>query len=472
MSRTEINFLDEKDKVLPQPKKKISRLAKLLLYLLVIFLVASFAFGIGIISSGEHLSQTFGNLSLWGQIKHLIGSDDKKLAGAADDRINILLLGMGGVGHDGPYLTDTIIIASFKPSTKQVALISVPRDLLVQVPGHGWRKVNNANALGELADAGNGAKLASEAIGQTFDLPIHYYVRIDFNGFVQLVDDLGGVTIDVEHTLDDPLYPVKGKETATTTERYEHLFIEPGPHRFDGELTLKYVRSRQARGIEGSDFARSQRQQKVLLAIKEKVLRFGTLANPYKVSKVMDTLSQHLSTNFKVWELLALFGMTKDVSEQSVTHRVFDDGPDGLVHAAITEDGAFVLKPNAGNFSEMQAVVRYIFEPQQITAKQPQRVEIQNGTKITGLAYRTSQYLESLGYEVIELGNAPTQDYQKTVIYNVSGNETSTAAADRIGELLDAEIAPVLPEWVTATSSRKVNSNTNVLIILGEDRQE
>ena len=124
MSRTEINFLDEKDKVLPQPKKKIPRLSKLLLYLLALFLVSTVAFGIGVISSGENLSQTFGNLSLWGQIKHLMGSDDKELAGAADDRINVLLLGMGGVGHDGPYLTDTIILASFKPSTKQGALVS------------------------------------------------------------------------------------------------------------------------------------------------------------------------------------------------------------------------------------------------------------------------------------------------------------------------------------------------------------
>ncbi|OGY50845.1 MAG: hypothetical protein A3J59_03260 [Candidatus Buchananbacteria bacterium RIFCSPHIGHO2_02_FULL_56_16] len=472
MSRTEINFLDEKDKVLPQPKKKIPRLSKLLLYLLALFLVSTVAFGIGVISSGENLSQTFGNLSLWGQIKHLMGSDDKELAGAADDRINVLLLGMGGVGHDGPYLTDTIILASFKPSTKQVALVSVPRDLLVKIPGYGWRKVNNANAFGELNDSGQGAKLASEVISATFDLPIHYYVRIDFNGFVKLIDDLGGITVDVEHTLDDPFYPVKGKETATTTERYEHLYLEPGSHRFDGESALKYVRSRQARGIEGSDFARSQRQQKVLLAVKDKVLRFGTLANPYKVSRIMDTLSQHLSTNFKVWELMALFGMTKDVEAQNVTHRVFDDGPDGLVYAAIGDDGAFILKPRAGNFSEMSAVVRYIFDPAQLAAKQPLRVEIQNGTKINGLALRTSEYLESLGYEVIKLGNAPTQDYQKTVIYDVTASAPSTAAATRIGELLDAGVAPALPEWVTATSSQKVNSRTDILIILGQDRQD
>ena len=111
-------------------------------------------------------------------------------------------------------------------------------------------------------------------------------------------------------------------------------------------------------------------------------------------------------------------------------------------------------------------------DPAQLAAKQPLRVEIQNGTKINGLALRTSEYLESLGYEVIKLGNAPTQDYQKTVIYDVTASDPSTAAASRIGELLDAGVAPALPEWVTATSSQKVNSRTDILIILGQDRQD
>ena len=125
-----------------------------------------------------------------------------------------------------------------------------------------------------------------------------------------------------------------------------------------------------------------------------------------------------------------------------------------------------------GRLGKRGGGARYIFAPAQLAAKQPLRVEIQNGTKINGLALRTSEYLESLGYEVIKLGNAPTQDYQKTVIYDVTASAPSTAAATRIGELLDAGVAPALPEWVTATSSQKVNSRTDILIILGQDRQD
>ena len=473
MTRTEINFLEEQDKLIQKPKKKIFRISKIIIYLLIIFIILSIVFGINIVASGENLSQTLGNLSLVSQIKHLMSSDDKKLAGETEDRINILLLGMGGAGHDGPYLTDTIIIASFKPSTQQVAFISVPRDLLAQIPGYGWRKINHANAFGEVKNPGQGGQLASQVVSQVFNLPIHYYFRIDFNGFVQIIDDLGGITIDVENTLEDERYPIKGQETATTSERYEHLYIEAGRRHMDGSLALKYVRSRQAKGIEGSDFARSQRQQQVLLAVKNKAISFGTLANPYKISKIMDTLSQHLSTDLKAWEIIQLYGLTKEVEKDNIINRVFNDSPGGQLYAAITEEGAFVLQPNAGDFSELQFISKNIFDPEAIATQQPKKIEIQNGTNITGLAYRTSQYLQSLGYQVIKAGNAPTKDYKKTVIYDLETNlglENITTL--ELSELLETEIAPALPGWITSTSSRQVGSQTDILIILGQDRKD
>ncbi|MFA6410800.1 MAG: LCP family protein, partial [Candidatus Buchananbacteria bacterium] len=191
--RTNIDFLDESDKLVAKPKKKkIRTFGKIIIYLLVIGGIIFISSSVGVISSGEHLAQTFGNVSLWGQIKHLISSDSKKLAGQEDDRINILLLGIGGENHDGPYLTDTNIIASFKPSTKQVALVSIPRDLLVPIPGYGWMKINHADAYGELKNPGRGGELSSQVVSQVFNIPIHYYVRIDFAGFKQIIDDLGG----------------------------------------------------------------------------------------------------------------------------------------------------------------------------------------------------------------------------------------------------------------------------------------
>ena len=471
MTRTEIDFLNEKDKLPKIPKKKIKSISKLITYILIIFIILLIFFGVDIITSGENLAQTLGNVGLWGQIKHLIGSEDKKLDGEDEDRINILLLGMGGIEHEGPYLTDTMILASFKPSTKQVALISIPRDLTVPIPGYGWRKINNANSIGEVNNPGAGGELAKQVISQVFDIPIHYYVRIDFAGFKKIVDDLGGVTIEVENTLDDEYYPVPGKETATTTERYEHLYIEAGKTQMDGELALKYVRSRQAKGIEGSDFARSKRQQQVLTAVKEKGLSFGTLANPYKVSRIMDTLAQHLSTDLEVWEIIRLFNLGKDVDQESFIHRVFDDSPTGLLYSALTEEGAFILQPKAGDFSELQLVVKNIFDPELAAKMQPKRIEIQNGTKINGLASQTAQYLQSLGYQVTRLKNAPTQDYQKTVIYNLAENPEDKTTAE-LADLLKAEVAQTIPDWAEATTTSQVSPYTDILIILGQDRKD
>jgi LCP family protein required for cell wall assembly len=471
MTRTDIDFLNEQDRPVKKPKHKLKFISKLIIYLLIIFVILFITFSIDVITSGENLAKTLGNVGLWGQIKYLIGSEDKKLTGEEEDRINVLLLGMGGVEHEGPYLTDTIMIASFKPSTDQVALISVPRDLLVPIPGYGWRKINNANALGEVNNPGLGGELSKKIISQVFNIPIHYYVRIDFTGFKKIIDDLGGITIDVENTLDDKNYPVPGKETATTSERYEHLYIESGRHHMDGDLALKYVRSRQARGIEGSDFARSKRQQQILMAVKDKGLSFSTLVNPYKISKLMDTLSQHLATNVKVWEIIRFFNLGKDVEEENIIRRVFNDDPDGLLYSTLTENGAFVLQPKAGDFSELQVVAHNIFNPELAAKIQPKRIEIQNGTKISGLAYRTSQYLQSLGYQVIKISNAPTQDYQKTVIYNLMA-ESENKLADNLTQLLEAELALIVPNWILSTTTPQVSPHADVLIILGQDRKD
>jgi len=471
MTRTDLDFLSEKDKLINQPRRRLSPVSKVILYALIIFVSGSIFFGASVITSGEHLSQTLGNSSLWGQLKHLISSGDRSLNGEEDDRINVLLLGMGGLDHDGPFLTDTMMVASFKPSTKQVALISLPRDLLVQIPGNGWRKINHANSFGEVENPGHGGELATEVVSQVLGIPIQYYVRIDFAGFKNIIDDLGGVTVDVENKLDDRMYPIKGKETATTSERYEHLVVEPGRRHMDGELALKYVRSRQAAGVEGSDFARSKRQQKVLTAVKEKALSLNTITNPYRISKLMETLSQHLATNMQVWEILRFYNLGKDIDETKITRIVFDDSPTGLLYAAITEEGAFVLKPKAGTFVELQTTARNVFDPAQAAKERIKKVEIMNGTKINGLAFETSQYLQSLGYEVIRIKNAPTQDYQKTVVYNLLTDDQDETAA-KIADLIKAELAPTLPSWVRATSSPQVSSQTDVLIILGKDRKQ
>src|SRR3989338_5152255 len=129
---------------------------------------------------------------LFKKITGLVFGEQEPLEGQRSDRINMLLTGMGGPGHDGPFLTDTIMVVSIKPSTKQIAMISIPRDLGVNIPGHGWYKINHANAFGEAKTQHVGAAFATRVIEDSFGIDIHYYTRVDFAGFEKMIDDIGG----------------------------------------------------------------------------------------------------------------------------------------------------------------------------------------------------------------------------------------------------------------------------------------
>jgi LCP family protein required for cell wall assembly len=167
--------------------------------LAVIAALAVLYFGGKVLLAARHIiSRNTGNgaPALAGEI------DPTKLKGEGDGRINILMLGIGGPGHDGPYLSDTIMIMSIDPKTKDVAMLSVPRDLWVQIPGYGSAKVNAACAYGESEHyTGGCGALAKDTLSKILDIPIHYYIRVDFSAFRQAVDSVGGVDVNVEKAL-------------------------------------------------------------------------------------------------------------------------------------------------------------------------------------------------------------------------------------------------------------------------------
>ncbi|MEK7625540.1 MAG: LCP family protein, partial [Patescibacteria group bacterium] len=235
-------------------------------------------------------------LSFIETVKNFIFHPDNILIGQDEDRINILLLGIGGSGHDGPYLSDTNIIVSLKPSTNEVALISVPRDLGALVGTHGWRKINSADAFGEAERPGAGGEYARQVFENTFRLKIPYFLRVDFTAFQELIDKLGGINVNVPTAFTDASYP--GPNFSYTT-----VHFDAGVQLMDGEHALSYSRSRHGNAGEGSDFARSRRQQLIIEAVKEKMLSLGTYTNPGKIKNVYDSLKSHVSTNLNIAEL-------------------------------------------------------------------------------------------------------------------------------------------------------------------------
>jgi LCP family protein required for cell wall assembly len=395
---------------------------------------------------------------------------DVTLAGEKDDRINILLMGIGGAGHDGPYLTDTMIIASIKPSTGEVAMISIPRDLGVRIPDKGLYKINHASSFGELERPNWGGALATQVVEDTFDIDIHYYIRLDFIAFEEIIDIMNGITVNVERSFTDTEYPAANYQ-------YQVVSFKAGEQTMDGKMALQFARSRHGNNGEGSDFARAKRQQQVILAMKEKALSFETLANPVRINNIINTLDSHITTNMEFSDIIALLRIAREANTEDLSLLVLDNATDGFLTAGTTPGGAFILSPKSGNFDDINATIANIFEyepgkqknttPTQIVAPTltAASIEIQNGTWIPGLAARTKAELEQINLTVETLSNTEVRPQPTSAIIKLSSEELTDVLIGLQAEL-DIPVKQSLPTGIVH------NPNTDILIILGEDFQE
>ncbi|MBU0613320.1 LCP family protein [Patescibacteria group bacterium] len=454
----EVNLLEkvENEQALEKKKKPRSKwafLGKFFIYLSVVLVLVGLTFSYKVILSANSVIASSDIPSLLGQLKYFVVAPDDLIDGEKEDRVNVLLLGMGGAGHSGGYLADTIMIASVKPSTQEVAFISIPRDLYVPIPGHEWRKINNAYAFGYAEDTkGGGEKLITEVVENITGLTIHYYGRADFEGFRKVIDDLGGVNIYVDRTFYDPLYP-------DYNYGYQPVSFQEGNNHFNGEKALQFARSRHGNNNEGSDFARSQRQQKILLALKDKLLSSYTLLNPSLILNIVGDLADHVRTNMEPWEMIKLYNMIKDVTVDQIIDEVIDNSPDGPLHSETTIDGAYILRPNAGldDFSDIQDIAQNIFsaEETKTVKRENATIEIHNGTKINGLAAKTAETLRTAGYNVVAIGNAAEQNNETTTIYDLTGG-TKPQTLETLKLEIGSETASTVPAYLYTPDKNEV----------------
>ncbi|HEX7259741.1 MAG TPA: LCP family protein, partial [Candidatus Saccharimonadia bacterium] len=264
--------------------------------------------------------------------------DPTKLSGEGDGRINILLLGIGGDGHSGGTLSDTIMVASVDPVHHTVAMLSIPRDLYVRIPGHGASKINAANSWG-------GPELAKQVVGEVLDLPIHYYMQVDFQGFKQAVNAVGGVDIDNATLLSDAQYPCDNGRGICPFN------LPAGDYHMDGVQALKYARCRN--GTCGADFGRAARQQQLMIALREKALQLSTLTNPLKISNLIDSIGNHVRTDMQLTELQKMVVAVKAIDSSKMTTKVLDGAPDGLLMSGSRQfpGAGAILIPKAGAFN-------------------------------------------------------------------------------------------------------------------------
>ncbi|MDO8626266.1 MAG: LCP family protein [Candidatus Magasanikbacteria bacterium] len=429
--------------------------------------------------------------SLLTRVKNFIFNGNNALAGQVEGRINVLILGVGGTGHDGPYLSDTNIIASFKPSTKEVALITVPRDLAVNVPGHGWRKINSASAFGEAAYPGAGGEFARQVFSAAFQVPIHYYIRVDFKALVDVVDALSGININVPRAFTDTEYP--GDNFS-----YQTIHFDQGEQFMNGEQALVYARSRHGTNGEGSDFARSKRQEQIIMAIKDKALYAGTWLNPIRIKGILEALSNHVATNLNFEQLMYLAGFAPDIKTVS-QKLVLDSSPNGFLINTTGEDGAFILSPKSGNFNEINSAILNIFNLAYASSTAPNigiafetgklpttsttgiGLEVQNGTWRGGLAARVGEKLAQNGFKIIRVGNSLKRPIDRSAIY-VLNTKVPATEISKLSKYLAAPFGTTLPESLAENfdnastteneQGMKYNPSTDILIVLGADFKE
>jgi LCP family protein required for cell wall assembly len=251
-----------------------------------------------------------------GSIAGMLGDGESMVIRSWDgkERFTVLVMGMdqrpGEFGTS--YRTDTMILISLDPTTNRVGMLSIPRDLFVDVPGYGLQRVNAAYGLGELSGPGGGPQLAMQTVQYNFGIRVNEYVMVNFESFIKVIDLFGGVNVYVESAIYDPEYP-------DMNYGYDPFYIEAGWHLMDGQTALKYARTRHST----DDIDRGRRQQQVLYAIRDKVTTMDMIPKlAPQAYTLWAELSSGVDTRLSLDQILQLAWWVKDIPSGNYTNAV------------------------------------------------------------------------------------------------------------------------------------------------------
>ncbi len=248
-----------------------------------------------------------------------------------DSRVNILLMGIDRRPGEGfVSRTDTMMILSIDPQTDTASILSVPRDLYVQIPGYHEDRINTALVLGAReGDYLDGAALAMQTVSYNLDIPIHHFVLVDFGAFVRTIDLLGGIDVNVPYEINDPEYP-------DMNYGYDPLYIPAGMQHFDGTMALKYARTRHG----DTDFNRADRQQQVLFAARQKAQELGVGEMLLRAPSLYREVEDGIRTDLSLEQMLRLAKTVSDIPAANIRNEVLDFE---YVSSYRTPGGASVL---------------------------------------------------------------------------------------------------------------------------------
>ncbi len=422
------------------------------------------------ITSGEVVEFTPGEVETTAQLSET-GSDQGEIESeplpvivaeelepwSGTERINILFLGTDRRCDDtGPNHSDTLMLATVDPKSMSAALFSLPRDLWVEIPGFGVDRINQAYYFGQIYEyPGGGPALAQETVEAFLGVPVDYYVTVDFKSFEDAVDLIGGIVIEVPEAIDDPDYP-------DNCYGYEPFSIQVGKQRLDGATALKYARTR---ATLGGDVDRAGRQQAVLMAVRDQVMHLNQLSQLIAQAPLLwRTFQENVKTNLPLEDALELALLMQDIEAENIDSVVLDYD---YVYIETTPDGRQVLVPRREEirslrddlFSIAAAPTPVTEDLQHMMEEEEARVAIHNGTAVFGLAAETQDYLQELGVDITEIGNADSAAYNKTQIIDFGSHPQTTRFL-----IQEMQIPPL-----NLSNEILADGDYDILVIIGND---
>lgn len=456
-----------KEEKAKRPKSKVKRIIKWAAIALAAILI-----GIGgylvykVVTTGENI--------LEGSILDVITKSDP-LQQDANGRSNFLIFGTAeddeGGDHDGPNLTDSIMVLSVDQTNKNAYMLSLPRDLWIniempkgEVCTVGYQQKLNTQYFCGSDDGENeaeGAASLRKKVGEITGLDIQYYIHVNFTAVSETVDAVGGVDVTIESS--DPRgildrnfdWKCGGKCYYVNYKNGERVHL-------DGEHALALARARNAAGgygLPNGNFDREKNQQKILVALREKALSAGTLTNLGAVTGLLNALGNNLRTNIATKEIRTIMDLAKEIKQEDIISLTLVEEGNLLVTTGRLENGASIVRPVKGlyDYSEIQQYVDDNVNATPVDREKP-HVTVLNGTSTGGIGQAQANRLEEEGFIIDDVDNAPTGDYGKATIYQITTAKTASAA--KLKELYGVELQ-------TGTPPVSVVGETDFLVIIG-----
>jgi polyisoprenyl-teichoic acid--peptidoglycan teichoic acid transferase len=376
------------------------------------------------------------------------------------NRVTILVMGLDyrDWEGEGPSRTDTMMLLTLDPVSRTAGILSIPRDLWVNIPGFDYGKINTAYYLGEFYNlSGGGPGLAVQTVEELLGVDINYYAQVDFSAFENFINEIGGVEVDVPYELTvDPVGP------------HNTVTLQPGLQTLDGPTALAYARNRET---FGADFDRADRQQQVVLAMFDQITSLGKLPKLIANSPVIyNNLRNGIHTNLNLKDTISLAWTVAQTPRENIKQGLI--GPNEVT-MSYSPDGMDILLPDmdavrivrdqvfATTAGAAPAATVYISNPEELRQAEDATVSVLNSTTTPGLASQTTNYLLDQGINVTDTGNA-SEKSDTTVIIDYTGKPYTV---QYLVQLLNIQPNSIYSRY-------DPNSQVDIAILLGSDWAE